>query len=129
MPSFEVFETLLSRKSKWAGWVVTSTEVLDSSYPTARTLIAYLPGSSLSRGKAYWPCALLTTQVVMVEFNLLAPTITPSIAPSACEVIVPVSAKEDGLSAITRGEKARASMVKPTLGNLANVDLVMANLP
>ena len=53
MASFEVLVTLLSCKSRWAGCAVTSTDVLGSSYPTARILTVYLPGSILSRGKLY----------------------------------------------------------------------------
>src|SRR5262245_43946799 len=50
---------------------------------------AYLPGSSRSRGKLYWPCALLTTVTVIVEPARLALTSTPSIAPSSCELTLP----------------------------------------
>ena len=49
--SFEVLVTFLSGKSSWVSCAVTSTEVLGSSYPTARILTTYLPGSILSRGK------------------------------------------------------------------------------
>ena len=53
MASLEVLVTLLSCKSSCVGSAVTSAEVFGSSYPTARILIAYLPGSILSRGKLY----------------------------------------------------------------------------
>ena len=53
MTSFEALVTLLSCKSNCVGCAVTSTEVFGSSYPAARTLIAYLPGSILSGGKLY----------------------------------------------------------------------------
>src|SRR5207249_6558523 len=105
MASFDVLVTLLSCRSRWPGCAVTSVEVFGSSYPTARMLIAYLPGSSLSRGKLYWPWALLTTQVVMVDPTFFAPMITPSIAPSDCEVTLPVSAEGDGFCAVTRPAK------------------------
>src|ERR1700680_177637 len=91
-------------------------------------LIAYLPGSSLSRGKVYWPCALLTTQVVMVDPTFFAPTITPSIAPSACEVTLPVSAEGDEISA-PRPVKARPSKVAPTAVHTGSIALLMPNLP
>ena len=81
--SFEVFVTWLSSKSSWVDCSATSTEVFGSSYPMARTLIAYFPACTLSRGKPYRPWASLTTQVVMVEPTFLAPTSTPSIGPSA----------------------------------------------
>ena len=71
---FEVLVTFLSSKSSWAGWAVTSTDVLGSSYPAARTLTVYLPVSILFGGKLYWPWALLTTQVVIVEPTFFAPT-------------------------------------------------------
>src|SRR5262249_53909131 len=109
--SFELLVTLWSCRSRWAPCAVTSTEVFGSSYPTARMLMAYLPGSSLSRGKLYWPWALLTTQTVMVEPAFFAPTITPSIAPSDCEVTLPVSAAEDGVCVIARPAKAKANKV------------------
>src|SRR5579863_5602779 len=127
--SFEALVTLLSCRSNWAGCPPTSTEVLGSSYPAARTLIAYLPGCSLSRGKVYWPWALLTTQVAMVEPAFFAPTITPSIGPSACEVTLPVRADEDEISAaITGPAKARPSNAAPTALH-ASIALLMANLP
>src|SRR6266850_3103321 len=77
-------------------------------------LTAYLPGSILSRGKLYSPLALLTTQVVIVEPAFFAPTITPSIAPSTCEVTVPVSAAADGVSASTKPANALPSKSVPT---------------
>src|SRR5580704_19473669 len=80
-------------------------------------LIAYLPGSILSRGKLYCPWELLTTQVVIVEPSFFAPTITPSIAPSACDVTLPVSAtfaEGDGVSAITKPTRAVPSKAIPT---------------
>src|SRR6266446_1221081 len=129
MASFEVLVILTSCKSNWADSAVTSTELFGSSYPTARTLIAYLPGSSLSRGKVYWPWALLTTQVVMGEPTFFAPTITPSIAPSACEITLPVSAEEDGISAVTRPAKVRLSKVERTAVLARCIALLMANLP
>src|SRR2546428_3342743 len=92
-------------------------------------LIAYLPGSSLSRGKLYWPWALLTTQVVMVEPTFFAPTITPSIAPSACEVTLPVRAEGGGVCAITKPVKARPNKVVPTVPPARSVGLLMTNLP
>ena len=92
-------------------------------------LIAYLPGSSLSRGKLYWPWALLTTQVVMVEPTFFAPTITPSIAPSAWEVTLPVNGEADGVSAIISPAKARPNKVVPTVVSGRSIALLMANLP
>src|ERR1700682_1963736 len=108
MASLEELVTLLSCKFSSAGCAVTSMEVFGSSYPAARTLIAYLPGCSLWRGNAYWPWALLTTQVAMGEPTFLAPTSTPSIAPSACEVTLPVSAEVDGISAARPAEGRRS---------------------
>src|SRR5579864_2677214 len=127
--TFDVLVTLLSCKSSWVGSAATSTEVFGSSYPTARTAIAYLPDSSLSRGKVYWPWALLTTQIVMGEPIFFAPTITPSIAPSACELTLPVSAAEDGISAIARPAKASPSNAAPAAVDAKDVALLMLNLP
>src|SRR5690348_12731572 len=55
-------------------------------------LMAYFPGANRSRGKVYCPCVLLTTQTLMVEPARFAPTITPSIAPSAWELTLPLKA-------------------------------------
>src|SRR5947207_1287677 len=92
-------------------------------------LTTYLPGSILSRGKLYWPWALLTTQVVMVEPACLAPMSTPSIAPSACEVTLPVSAEGAGISPITRPAKARPNKVAHTVLPARSVALLIANFP
>src|SRR5207237_4125765 len=73
---------------------------LGNSYPTARMATEYLPGASLSRGKLYWPSALLTTVMVIVEPARFALTSTPSITPSSCEVTLPASADGDGVWAI-----------------------------
>ena len=127
MASFEALDTLASCKSSCAGWAVTSTEVFGNSNPAARTLIRYLPGCSLSRGKVYWPWALLTTQVAMVEPSLLAPTSTPSIAPSTCEVTFPVSAEEGGISA-ARPEAGPSKIAAARL-HTSDICLLMANLP
>src|SRR5688500_814637 len=61
----------------------------------------YLPGPNLSRGKLYWPAALLATVMVIVEPARLALTSTPSIAPSSCEVTLPASADGAGVWAVT----------------------------
>jgi hypothetical protein len=72
-------------------------------------LIVYFPGSSRWRGKLYWPWALLTTQVVIVEPAFFAPTITPSIAPSACEVTLPVSAESEEVWAVIKPARVKPS--------------------
>src|SRR5262249_19634542 len=119
--SFEGRVTLLSCKSNCADCAVTSTDVFGSSYPTARMLIVYVAGPSLSREKLYWPCALLTTQVLMVEPTFFAPTSPPSIAPSVWDVPLPVRAEGEGFCAVTRPAKTRYRKV-------ASIDLLMANL-
>src|SRR5437867_8283419 len=111
--SLEVLVTLFSCKSRCAGCAVTSTDVFGSSKPTARMLIVYWPGSSLCLGKLYWPWALLTTQVVIGEPAFFAPTRTPSIAPSACDVTLPVKAEGDGFCASTRPTKTATNTVVP----------------
>ena len=50
------------------------------------------PGSSFSPGKANRPLASLTTLTVIVEPSFFAPTTTPSIKRSFCELTRPVSA-------------------------------------
>lgn len=54
--------------------------------------IEYLPESIRFRGKLYRPRALVITDVRIGEPSRCAMTATPSIAPSACEVTLPVSA-------------------------------------
>src|ERR1700680_999493 len=65
----------------------------------------------------------------MVEPAFLAPTITPSIAPSAAEVTLPVSAEADGISAATRPADVRPSKAEPSAADARSIALVMAVLP
>src|SRR5262245_41145653 len=114
MASFVLLVTLSSFKSSCVACAVTSAAVLGSSYPTARIVIAYFPGVSRSRGNLYSPCALLTTQVVIVEPTFFAPISTPSMALSACEVTLPDSAKEDAFCPINKPVTANATK-QPTV--------------
>src|ERR1700730_639163 len=94
-------------------------------------LIAYFPGSILSRGKLYWPWASLTTQVVIVEPAFFAPTSTPSMAPSACDVTLPTSAacaEGDGVSPITKPATVILSKAVPTRIPERNFALSMTSL-
>src|SRR5437773_11611100 len=89
-------------------------------------LTAYLPGSILSRGKLNWPCALLTTHVLMVEPVFFAPTRTPSIGPSACELTVPVSAAEEDVpSASVTLTNAVPNRAVPTKSSASHFALLM----
>src|SRR5262245_6185972 len=128
VPSFEGRVTLLSGSSRCLDCVVTSAVVAGSSYPTARMLIAYSPGSSLSRGKLYWPSALLTTHVVIVEPAFFAPTRTPSIAPSACEVTLPVSADGRGVCAVAAPAEATPNKAATRMIPRRRVPVLMATL-
>src|SRR5437016_4645231 len=90
---------------------------------------AYLPGSSLSFGKLYWPWALLTTETVMVEPVRLALTITPSIAPSSAEATLPVSAEGEEFCAAAGPaniQAARAVVIRSDTRGL-RMGLVMVN--
>jgi hypothetical protein len=51
--SLEALVTFVRGKSSCVGCAATSIYVRGSSYPTARMLNAYLPGSILLRGKLY----------------------------------------------------------------------------
>src|SRR5437867_11702747 len=126
--SLEVLVTLFSCKSRCAGCAVTSTDVFGSSKPTARMLIVYWPGSSLCLGKLYWPWALLTTQVVIVEPAFFAPTRTPSIAPSVCDVTLPVKAEGDGICPTTRPTKTEPNNAAPTAVAATRIDRLTRNL-
>src|SRR5215212_7999468 len=67
-----------------------------------------------SRGKVYWPCALLTTHVLIVDPVRFAPTSTPSIGPSPCELTTPVNAISALPSAIRRTTHVRANAAVTT---------------
>src|SRR5215469_1077978 len=60
----------------------------------------------------------------MVEPTLLAPMITPSIGPSACELTLPASAAVERFSAAGLA-KASASKAAPVVVNATNVVLLM----
>src|SRR6266550_4909829 len=65
----------------------------------------------------------------MVAPTLLAPTSTPSIGPSVCEVTLPVSAEgDDGVSAITRATNALPSKAVPTRIAARRFTLLMTHL-
>src|SRR5262245_12536882 len=59
----------------------------------ARIVSVYWPGSSRSAGNSYWPCALVTTLMASLAPAFLAVTTTPSMAPSASELTLPVMAE------------------------------------
>src|ERR1700680_1260091 len=62
------------------------------SYPTARIVRAYFPGSTWLRGKLYFPCASLTTDTVKLAPSRRALTTTPSMRPSCGELTTPLRA-------------------------------------
>src|ERR1700687_4877433 len=73
------------------------------SYPTARIVRTYLPGSMWVRGKLYFPCASLTTDTVKLAPSRRALTTTPSMRPSCCELTTPLRAKESETCAMRSG--------------------------
>ena len=81
------------------------------SYPTARIVRAYFPGSRWVRGKLYFPCASLTTDTVKLAPSRRALTTTPSMRPSCCELTTPLRATESEACAMRSGG---AQLMAPT---------------
>src|ERR1700732_5369083 len=81
------------------------------SYPTARIVRAYFPGSTWVRGKLYFPCASLTTDTVKLAPSRRALTTTPSMRPSCCELTTPLRATEPEACAMS---SEGAQLVAPT---------------
>src|SRR6202047_5107759 len=73
------------------------------SYPTARIVRAYFPGSTWVRGKLYFPCASLTTDTVKFAPSRRALTTTPSMRPSCCEPTTPLRATKSEACAMSLG--------------------------
>src|ERR1700730_12960041 len=73
------------------------------SYPTARIVRTYLPGSMWVRGKLYFPCASLTTDTVKLAPSRRALTTTHSMRPSCFELTTPPRATESEACAMSSG--------------------------
>src|SRR3984893_6748819 len=83
--------------------VVSTCPGPDKSYPTARIVRAYFPGSRWVRGKLYFPCASLTTDTVKFAPSRRALTTTPSMTPSCCELTTPLRATKSEACAMSSG--------------------------